>query len=390
MFRAERSFRREITQQGQGPSRRVFIGGAAATLFLEYARARSPLSPSLVSQREIEPNVYPAITVHDSKFYFRGKPIGFIGENWYSLGEGYSTYNNQICGPILSTDQRFGWINDVKSLGMNVIRYWDFPELTANGRNTATMDQVVRKAGEKGIFAYPSFENHFADCDGLPPERKPLSWYKEGYKKTYLPFVKEMARKYKGDTRIFAFQLMNEAQCVDHVVLKEFAYTVLKAVKEIDPHRLVTPGLLGVNQPGTAGHELVDLFTPPRGKPGEPVYKFDFVDVHDWDGSETGSTNGLPGDPVNGIYRRLEEAKALGLPFLISEIGQRNSNGLTVQQAADRVGVQLQRLLKYPNFAGAIGWSFTPPGVTGDGMQYYSFGPWTRMFRSFAGRIKTH
>jgi hypothetical protein len=363
---------------GPDMSRRGFLAGALATGFLLRGD-----SLRRVVDRDAEKTSL--VTVRNGQFFRNGSAFRVLGENWYSLGEDNTQANNKICGPILSTGQKEGWLKDVASLGMNVVRYWDFPELTADGRDETAIDQVVTQAAERGLLVYPTLENNFPNCDGISTQ-KPMEWYKTGYKDVYLPYVKEMAKKYKGDSRIFAFQLINEAQCEDHGVLKEFAYTVLEAVKEIDPDRLVTLGLLGVNQPGTAGTDFKDLFVPPV----RTDHKFDFIDIHDWPGSEDGTFNGLPGDEQNGIYTRLETAKQLNMPLVISEIGRVISDGLTPQQIAQKDKSQIEKLLEYRNFAGLVGWSLAPPQVAADGIQYYGVGsPEAQMLKQMSRSI-TH
>lgn len=349
------------------------LGGAAVFL----PRAAEIFTP------EHEATSNSLITVKNGQFFQHGRPVGFIGENWYSLGEDDTSADNMICSPILSPTQRKQWTKNAASLGMNLMRFWAFPELTANGKDMSAIDQVLTLGAHNGIQAYLTLENNFPNCVG-DTKQKTIDWYAEGYKTTYLPYVKRMTEKYKEDARIFGFQLINEAQCDEPGVLRNFAYDVLNVVKDIDPHRLVSLGVIGVDQPGVVGDNFKRLLTPRNGKD----HQFDFSGIDLWPGSETGSYKGLPGDSENGIWTRIQEAAKRGMPTLITEQGRARANGLTAQQAADLDRPIIHRLLELPTFGGLLGWGLLPPGIPTDGTDYTVNSPEALLLRSFANKIK--
>jgi hypothetical protein len=284
------------------------------------------------------------VSVENGQFVRQGKRIGFIGENWYSLAAG-SRVN--VCSPTLTSEQRKQWIDSTRSLGMNVIRFWDFGSITDGGKDTSIIDEILTFASPD-ILVYPTLDNQWGDCTG--GKKLDDAWYAGGYQSEYLPFVRTMAAKYKGDARILAFQLINEGQAGDPAVFLKFATTVAAAIKAIDPMRLVTPGVLGSGQPGSAGDDF-----------GKLMQHFDFADIHLYPDQETGTTNGLPGDAYNGVDARLQVARALGKPLLISEFGRdMTKSPLSAQQRADDDKTIVQKLLTYPNFGGILGWSLSP------------------------------
>src|SRR6185503_1997791 len=94
----------------QEPTRRRFLEMTGFTV------AASLLRRPLFLTKETEASKRSLITVRNGQFYQHGRPVGFVGANWYSLGENNTNADRQICEPVLNESQRKQWMRDARSL----------------------------------------------------------------------------------------------------------------------------------------------------------------------------------------------------------------------------------------------------------------------------------
>ncbi|CRK52199.1 conserved hypothetical protein [Rhodococcus sp. RD6.2] len=80
----------------------------------------------------------------------------------------------------------------------------------------------------------------------------------------------------------------------------------------------------------------------------------------------------LPGDEWNGLARRLEQARALGKPLLVAEIGQAAGSCLPLARRVTDVKAKIDGQ-RAAGTAGALLWSFVPDPRPGECT--YDIGP---------------
>lgn len=128
-------------------------------------------------------------------------------------------------------------------------------------------------------------------------------------------------------------------------VLRRFIDEVGPRVKRLDPTAVVFGGRTGGGQCGGVGDEYAYVGASPG---------VDVLEYHDY---EVGHE--LPGDPVNGLERRLHQARQLGKPLMVAELGVNAGSCLALTDRADLVSRTVAELRS----AGAAGvgfWAFVP------------------------------
>lgn len=318
------------------------------------------------------------ITIENGQFIREGRQVRFAGANIYPIA--VSPSDSAICGPVMQDDQITQWIDTLSSMGGNIIREWNFPALmtdAAGKRDFSRMDFILQYASAKGILAYPTLENYWKDCTN--GAQKDDAWFAGGFRKDYLPFVKDFTAKYKGDPRIFAFLLINEAEG-DPLLLQQFSAEVITAIEKIDPARLATLGVIGTGQRGAGNmQEFADLIVKGKSR---------FITLNYYSDRETGQTKDLPGDPWNGMDTRIQVAQTLNLPFMFSEWGNLQTSAQLAQQEANSDREYIKKLLTHPNFSGMLWWNFLTPGFQHqDGYGFDQSSPEASVMRDFAPQI---
>jgi endo-1,4-beta-mannosidase len=368
--------RRQLFKIGGGTvaAGAAFVAGGALRE-LVFSGSKPPhkapheVEPSTPSPEptETEPN-HSLITVEDGQLVREGKPLGLFGTNCYPL-----ISNGEICGPGVYVTQRKQEMQTAHNLGMNAIRYWDFSTLTDTSTSKQSTEQLLELAETQNILLYPTLINQWSDCEGNTntPSQNP-KWYEEviadfnnnknGHDldpSGYLKYIQNQATEYRGNPNVLAFQLGNELECPDPTILREFAIAGKTIIKDADPTRLVTVGVLGSGQAGASGDDFKQL-----------MKVCDFADIHIYPQSGP-PTNGLQGDSWNGVAVRMEQAAELNIPMVVSEFGiPTGTKDLTSYRNT------LMKLLTYRNFVGVFPWGLSTPGFFhADSPQDFQFGP---------------
>ncbi len=201
-------------------------------------------------------------------------------------------------------------------------------------------------------------------------------WYKEGYKKDYLPHVKETAKALLNRDEILMIELLNEPEA-QHQTLKNFADEVSTTIRQIYtdydkehntqiPRHLISLGTLGgEHRPGMVKDDYRDLFELPN---------IDVVTAHDYtyDANESSLTT------ISPLFQKyINYANELNKPFFLGEIGIKVRKGGTEhkpegenirdpQQAMEIMGSRLQ-VYKEQGISGALVWGPEPNGHAVDG-----------------------
>src|SRR2546421_154469 len=130
------------------------------------------------------------------------------------------------------------------------------------------MASVLATAAAHNVKGLGTRENQWKDC--VSTGYKARSWYESGYKKarggelvSYRQWVSEVATRYKRNSTLLAYQLVNEAEdpnsggtCEESkaaAALRTFTDDVGGLIRSIDFNHLVDVGTSGSGQCGDAG-----------------------------------------------------------------------------------------------------------------------------------------
>jgi len=223
--------------------------------------------------------------------------------------------------------------------GVEAIRVWWFqPFATTNGvRNWTPLDNTLAIAAAHNVKVLVTLENQWKNC--IATGYKTRSWYESGYESTqggelvsYRQWVREVATRYKSNSTLLAYQLVNEAEDANSrggtceetratSALRTFTDDVGRLIHSIDPYHLVDLGTLGSGQCGTKGsdyryvHESVGT---------------NMCGYHDYGAPSTP----MPGDSTDGLKVRLEQCGALKKPLMVDETGIQTSSSISYEQRA--------------------------------------------------------
>ena len=242
-----------------------------------------------------------------------GAPYRFTGLNIYNANSRWNCWYDLQSPSLLS-----GSLAMIGG-GQEVFRAWFFEPLavTNGARDWSAFDQTLATARSHGQRVIVTLADHWGACDrdGV----KSTEWYRTGYKVWYRAWVAEVVSRYRNDSTVLMFQLMNEAEsCGGSGDLRAFADDVAGMIKGIDPTHLVSFGTLGGQQCGVAGDGYAQIHASP------------FIDVCEY--HDYWSVDALHGE----LQGRINQCHALGKPIFIGETGIRinDAGGSTATRAA--------------------------------------------------------
>jgi mannan endo-1,4-beta-mannosidase len=302
------------------------------------------------------------VTTANGALFVDAQPFRLIGVNRYDVASFPPGSGKYACGNAYSDAQLDQLLSEiVSSTGATVLRTWAFQSFTAGGTDWSSLDRVVAGAKKHGLKLIFTLENEWRDCSepdsSAADGRKSGAWYRDGYKKptgayplAYRDYVQAVVRRYANEPTVALWQLLNEAESDDAQALLDFTRDVAALVKSLDGRHLVSLGTIGGGQAGTAGAAYRKLHALPQ---------IDLVEAHDYH-NESVALPGAPGSKENSVYADLADARALGKPFFVGEVGIAAPTPMypfTVADRAKYMDAKLQATLG----AGAVGvlvWSF--------------------------------
>lgn len=197
-------------------------------------------------------------SIKDGQFHLNGKPFKFVGVNlrelaWY----GFPGSVTQYARPEHQDIQ----LDTAKEMRARVIRmYAPFAGSDAN-EATKRLESALNKIAKRGMFALVTLDDSKGSgfnipCDGgryRVPHHYNVDYFREGYHKTYVPFVKKVVGNLAGHDGLFAWGVCNEAQVhpypppYDMARVAEEFYQFFKHVtgllRDLDPNTLITPSI---------------------------------------------------------------------------------------------------------------------------------------------------
>ena len=123
-----------------------------------------------------------------------------------------------------------------------IVRTWATP---AFSHRTDFLVEMARKHNIKLLLSLADGRSGCGDIDGAPNgdgSGKIADWYKEGYRKKYLPHVIEMVSKYKDAPEIAMWEIINEPADADWLTIRDFLHHIAAIIKKYDPNHLVESG----------------------------------------------------------------------------------------------------------------------------------------------------
>ncbi|AZG44582.1 beta-mannosidase [Gordonia insulae] len=301
-----------------------------------------------------------------------GVALELDGADWWPSG--FDAYQlatdwavNTGCGAMVDLDDYFG------SLPPKSLTRFDLFAQLAIDKNTGSlafgpMDKVFAAAARHDQLVLPVLAAGDGACES--GQLKQRDWYVSGWRTeiaaggmTFEQWMRTAIRRWKNSPALAGWELVGEPEpsiCTDEscawqtrlcppdsaMVLRSFFDSAGGRAHRLGGDGLVWSGLAGGGQCGTAGPEY-QFVGASRG--------LDVLDYHDY-GSDGVP---LPGDQWNGLAERIRQARAVGKPLVVNEIGQNAGSCTSLEQrAADfRRKVDGQRKA---GTAAALFWAFVP------------------------------
>jgi len=311
-----------------------------------------------------------------TQLYLNGSPYRFVGLNIYNANSRQNCWYSMGTGSDLADS-----LTAVNATGgrANAFRAWFFQDLATTGgqRDWTAFDHTLAVAQQYGFKVVVTLGNQWGDCDagGYRTE----GWYQGGYRtspdpgmpSTYDQWVQQVVTRYKGNSAVLAWQLMNEAEdlvagggscsATAEASLQAFAQDVGAKVKKIDPNHLLSLGTIGSGQCGSSGTDYQKLYS---------VSTLDLCEYHDYGAP----TTPMPGDQWNGLAERLAQCAALNKPLFVGETGIQTADaGSLALRAAD---FEAKLTTQFgAGVAGELVWDWREAAYGGSSTTGYEVGP---------------
>lgn len=165
-------------------------------------------------------------------------------------------------------------------------------------------------------------------------------FFKEGYKKSILPWIKKVVPLFEKDTNIFAWEVMNESGGIGGDVKPETMFSfhadIFKTIRDIDKNHLVSTGRHHCFNGSGWGEENC-----------ERINKLaDFGSAHDYSEREIDSKDGSYIDEK--VVNTVKTIKRLGKPVYVGEVAIRGGDkGDCVRSGKERNEFAVKKLDKY-------------------------------------------
>lgn len=292
------------------------------------------------------------------------------GMNAYQIATDWSI--NQGCGAMVDLDEYFGLLPPKSITRFNVFEALATNKFTG-ARDWTTVDAVFAAAERHGQLVVPVLAAHDGSCED--EVFKEYDWYIQGWKDvphglepSFKSWIQSVVTRYRNSSAIAAWETVGEpepsvcsvgpftALCDLDVrycppdadlVLRNYLDESGEVIRQLAPGELITAGLIGGGQCGSAGGEYQYVNASPN---------VDVLQYHDYhaDGIP------LPGDEWNGLAVRIDQAKALNKPIVVGEIGQGagapcQTHDQRAQDVDNKIGGQ-----RIAGTAGALLWAFVP------------------------------
>lgn len=301
-----------------------FIFRAHKVYLMPQVPGQDPASatqPAVISAQPVTIAITPPpdfVRVVGERFHIKGKPMRFIGANIRGLVHYGHDPDYFAHAPNGHRHQQLHAANNMNAcLARLFLAHKDATPEQIEGRLREVLALI--KQHFPNIYLLPTFTNLYDDVPfyvrgdekfyELHPggEKKMLNkaFFEGGYKENYLPFVEHIVKAFRDEPHIFAWEIGNELKAErEPEVFVEFNTAVAEAIKNWDPHHLVTTGMVSTRHAWMADQSELrrELYGSPH---------IDFITIHAYNGNE---------DP-NTIEDDSDLAREFSKPFMIEEAG---------------------------------------------------------------------
>lgn len=294
-----------------------------------------------------------------------GQPWWPVGLNAYQLGTDWRL--NVGCGSEVDLDDYFGRLPPNTLTRFNAYSSFVVDKETGEldfGPLDAVFDAAVRH--HQFLNAVLASSEGACENGGF----KENTWYAGDWRTAVLPgepmsfadWVDTAVRRWAGSPAAVAWTPVGEPEASNcgsadchwrsrHCpadaaeVTRRFADEVGARIRALDTDALRFGGRAGGGQCGSAGDEYAYVGASPG---------IDVLEYHDY---EVGHE--LPGDPHDGLGRRLRQARELDKPLVVTELGVAAGSCLSLGQRRDLVADTVARL-RDAGAAGVQFWAYVP------------------------------
>jgi hypothetical protein len=296
-------------------------------------------------------------------------PIGFDA---YQLGTDWSL--NEGCGAQVDLDKYFASLPARTVTRFNL--YSTFATNKATGETTfERLDKIFDEAADHDQLLVAVLASGEGACEGS--QFKDHRWYDQDWdnpptETTPMPYATwlDTAVARWGSSRALAgWELVGEPEpsnCTDArcswqkrfcppdsaQVLRGFFDAAGARLRAMDPDTPIWAGLAGGGQCGTRGEEYHYIALSPG---------IDVLDYHDY--GPRGEA--LPGTVFDGLRTRIDQARRVGKPLVVAEVGQEAGSCGSLQGRADDLARKLTAQ-REAGTAGALFWAFVPDPRQGE------------------------
>jgi mannan endo-1,4-beta-mannosidase len=310
----------------------------------------------------------PRVTVTNGALTLDGAPWWPTGFNAYELGTNWAV--NKGCGAQVDLDAYFGSLPP-----RSVTRFNAFASLATNKRTGVqdfrALDSVFTAAERHGQLLVAVLTAGDGACeDGVFKDR---DWYAGGWKAdtssdaSYARWIDTAVSRWGRSSALAGWELVGEpetSRCGDAAcgwqqrtcppgaaaTLRSFFDAAGARLHALDQDTPIWAGLAGGGQCGSAG----DDYSLVAGSPS-----IDILDVHDYGSAGSPSATALSGDQFNGVQRRLQQAKVVGKPLVVAEVGKPAGSCGPLSERATYLTQKVQTQRRAGS-AGVLFWAFVP------------------------------
>lgn len=294
-----------------------------------------------------------------------GKPWWPIGLNAYSLGTDWSV--NVGCGPQVNLDEYFSLLPARSLTRVAVVSAMAVNKATGE-LDFSALDAVFDAAARHDQLLIPVLSTQDGQCEN--DDFKDYRWYAGGWQSHLAPgapmpfaqWLDTAVRRWADSPAVAGWSPIGEptpSVCRNGTcdwrtntcppdaaaVLRGFYDAAGARIRQLDPGAVIWDGRIGGDQCGSDDDDYRSVSTSPG---------IDVLEFHDYTGGGV-----LPGHEADGLPRRLEQARAVGKPLVVAEIGMTAGLCRTPDGRRDALAQIIARQ-RAAGTAGALLWAFMP------------------------------
>lgn len=204
------------------------------------------------------------VKAFNSSFILSNNIFRFIGCNMYELANVDSITAEAM-------------LKDAKSDRFSVVRFWAFEPMEKK-----KLKEICEISKELDLKLIPVLADTWGYLQNYKIDDE---WYRTGYKKNYLNYVKDVTATFKDRDEIMLWELINEPVNNSFPEMYNFADDASKTIKVADPNHLISIGTIG-----GVGDKFGDQLSRFNVSNFEKLYSIktlDAISIHDYSFNST-------------------------------------------------------------------------------------------------------